>query len=125
MDNQERWQGKIDKYMRNQMDEQERAAFEQALKNNPQLAEELAIQQDLIAGVRTLGNRGMKKQLKQMHDEVMEIKAKNKTLRIRKLLWRGAAAAAVILIGILAYQTGSIRLITLTNSMLLITRPMT
>ena len=105
MDNQEHWQSKIDKYMRNQMDEQERSAFEEALKDNPQLAKELAIQQDLVTGVRTLGNRGMKEQLQQMHEEVMEIKAKNKVHKTRRLFWRGAAAAAVLLIGILAYQT--------------------
>lgn len=106
MKNKDHWQASIERYLNNQLKGEELVAFETALKNDPALAKELDLQTDLMEGIRTSGNRELKEQLKQIHQETIDQKTppkkKTRTISLWKII---SAAAAAILIGFLVFQT--------------------
>lgn len=53
----------MDKYLRKELSDAEKASFEQHLTQNPQLQNELALRRDIIIGIHAAENRTIRKRL--------------------------------------------------------------
>lgn len=60
----------LDRYLRDQMDEQERRTFEQQLASDTKLAEELALHRDAVGGIGLDGSLALKKRLQAVEAEL-------------------------------------------------------
>lgn len=94
MNSNDKWRDQIDRYIQQKLTKEEQSLFEKELHANPELADELALRQELNAGIKTLGNRDLKQRLKTMHKEVEQ----EQTNKLRLPLWKMLGAAAAVLL---------------------------
>lgn len=59
----------MDKYLRKELSDTERADFEQFLTQNPHLQSELALQKDIIIGIHAAENRAIRKRLETIDNQ--------------------------------------------------------
>ncbi|WKN44406.1 hypothetical protein [Tunicatimonas pelagia] len=59
---------KFDRYLRDEMDTEERQAFEDLLNEDESLKAEVSLQQDITAGIDLFGSEALKKQLQQAEE---------------------------------------------------------
>ncbi|MEM9829464.1 MAG: tetratricopeptide repeat protein [Bacteroidota bacterium] len=60
--------GKFDRYLREEMDAEERQAFENLLNEDESLQEEVKLQQDIVEGIGLFGSETLKRQLQQSEE---------------------------------------------------------
>ena len=102
----------LDRYLSDEMNAEERQAFEQQLDSDASLADDLALQRDAIEGIRLDGSQNLKKQLQAIEAELATGNAavENKKDNTRRLIsWVAIAASvlAVILVGYLFIPTAT------------------
>ncbi len=60
----------LDRYLRDEMSDQERRTFEEQLSTDDALTDELALQRDAIEGIRLDGSHALKKRLQAVEAEL-------------------------------------------------------
>lgn len=90
----------IDKYLLGKITEKELNMLHKELSSNPELAADVALEQDILAGIQQYGNRELKQRLKVMHQNV--IAQKPPQAKIRRIGFSPIAIAASVLILIAA-----------------------
>lgn len=98
----------IERYLREEMNQQERKFFEETLKKNEELQEEVNLQQDVFSGIGLFGAEEMKKQLQAVEADEKG-KSPTATSRGRPLYtWLAVAASvtALLLVAIFLFNTG-------------------
>ena len=96
----------LDRYLRDEMDAPEKQAFEQQLANDTTLADDLALQQDTIKGIRLDGSHNLKQQLQAVEAGLAgkEIAANTDKSGIhRRLMAWVAIAASLLTVVLLGY----------------------
>ncbi len=88
---------KIDKYLHNRMSSEERRAFEEQAKKNPELAAELAFAQKAYAHLQKQKQR---QALKKMLKETAATRHKTKVIAFPGRRWLSAAASIALLIAL-------------------------
>lgn len=96
----------IDRYLRDEMNKEERDRFEQQMQENPLLRQELELQRDIEGGVDLFGGESLKKRLQALEgadspdDTVISpVNGKPKNQRSKSVyLWLGIAASLVLLL---------------------------
>lgn len=99
-------QEEIDKYVRREMDEEERSAFAQKMKGDDQLAEEIQFQEDLSKTVlfkNLLDDALGDFEEKGLHKELSKEEKKPRVIPFRRLLARAATIALLIVAGSLIW----------------------
>ncbi|MES2730672.1 MAG: tetratricopeptide repeat protein [Bacteroidota bacterium] len=94
----EELQDKIDRYVLEQMDVDERAAFDALMSQQQELYREVALQQELIGTLERAGDYKLKLKLDKVYDEVMEPKKSVKPLHKLSVSWKIWAVAASFLL---------------------------
>ncbi len=103
----------LDRYLRDEMSDQERRTFEEQLSNDDALTNELALQRDAIEGIRLDGSHALKKRLQAVEAELTEpapvIGDDKKTNRRFLMTWVAIAASllTVVLLGYLFVPSAS------------------
>ncbi|MEN0003642.1 MAG: tetratricopeptide repeat protein [Bacteroidota bacterium] len=93
----------IDDYVRGKLQGKTRQAFEDQLKQDAKLAEQVEEQKILIDGITAFGQNELKAHLKTIHEDLFQQKQPAKA-KVRRLNWRPlAAAASVALVAAVAY----------------------
>ncbi len=81
----------IDQYLAGELSKKDLAAFEERLKSNPKLQEEVALQQDVIAGIKRSAQRIKIKQTRRNY------------FRSRLLKWGVISMSSIALVGLVTY----------------------
>ncbi|MDH3245139.1 MAG: hypothetical protein OEM26_11030 [Saprospiraceae bacterium] len=87
----------IERYLMNRMDEGERSDFEKSVGEDPDLAEALALQRDLMIGIQSHFDQALKEKLQTSSKS--ESNGQAKVVKMQsKVIWRWASAAALALV---------------------------
>lgn len=103
----------LDRYLRDEMDEQERHLFEEQLATDEALTEQLDLQRDTIEGIRLDGSHALKQRLQAVETELASpvpvVVDEKKTHRRFLMTWVAIAASlfTVVLLGYLFIPTAS------------------
>ena len=99
----------LDRYLSDEMNAQEKQAFEQQLGSDTSLADDLALQRDTIAGIRLDGSQDLKKQLQAIEAGLKKTTATKEGGTRRLMSWIAIAASilAVVLVGYLFIPTAT------------------
>lgn len=89
----------IDRYLLNLLNQEEKRAFEEKLKSDKALFNEMSQHKELIDDIEGIGRLEMKEKLQNIHNQLYP-KTPNSTQNLRRLYFRIAAAA--IFIGVLS-----------------------
>ena len=94
---------KIDKYLKKQLSEQERRDFEQQMENDPDLAKEVALQQDVMEGIDAYFSKGLKRNLQELEKEIRHNQTEVVRKKRRWFSWVTAIAASVLMVLLAGY----------------------
>ncbi|MGB3778206.1 MAG: tetratricopeptide repeat protein [Tunicatimonas sp.] len=103
----------LDRYLRDEMSDQERRTFEEQLSTDDALTDELALQRDAIEGIRLDGSHALKRRLQAVEAELAKpdpaVVADKKTNRRFLTTWVAIAASllTVLLLGYLFVPSAS------------------
>ena len=86
---------KIDKYLMDLLSVEERALFEEEMRQNESLMKEVELQRDALKSIEGLGRANLKSKLQDIHTELYPA-SQASDVKLRKLLYRFAAAAVFI-----------------------------
>lgn len=90
-------QDEIDHYLNKGMSEKERLQFEEALREDPLLQEELALHQDILKSMDVYFGRELKARLQEAEQELRSNKVGENSPSRRLFLWAGAIAASLLI----------------------------
>lgn len=102
----------IDRYLEHKMSAQEHKAFEERIKSDPALRKEVALQQDITAGINLFGGEALKKKLQSADREETDLPSDSEAKNNRgrpMYTWIGIAASlsALFLVAILLFDRGT------------------
>ena len=83
----------MDDYIMGRLTGKQLSDFENELRSNTEFAAEFELHKNVVGGIQASGNRELKKELKEIHRQVVKPSAK-----IRPVWYRYAAAASILLI---------------------------
>lgn len=100
---------RLEKYLKDELTESERDQFEEDLENDPELAEALSLQQDLMMGIKMHFDDRLKEEFKKIDLEAEKTGSGGKTQM--RTLWKWAASAAVglTLVGVFYFMNAQDR----------------
>ena len=93
----------IERYIRGEMTAEERVAFENSLENNPELAEALTLQKDLMQGIRQHFDEHLKAKFQALDDEA-KISSSDRKETHRLWKWAASAAVGLTLVGVFYFM---------------------
>ncbi|MEO1258788.1 MAG: hypothetical protein AAFZ15_08315 [Bacteroidota bacterium] len=93
MDHFEKRRQLMDDYIMGQLTEKDSIDFENELQSNEQFAADFELHKNMVAGIKALGNRELKNELKIIHQQVTK-----PTTRVRPIWYRYVAVASILVL---------------------------